>query len=305
MANGGTFVQRSVIPRVSHEGLAFDNAKAMYFVDELNGGGVYKFVSNNPDATNGNDYFASGQSFVLRVGAGGQFEGTNAAPIVGASSWRAITDANGGAIAGVSTVNLDGTIDGRATADHASVLSSGYNRPEDLEIQTRDYLDGRPVIARVLKHPYAFNLFSHDSAIETNGYNGEENKVVAELQKILGRPDLKVSATCVRVPVLRAHSASINLELADKVDLETIRAAIANAAGVRLVDDREKNHFPMPNEAQEQDPVLVGRLREDPSHPNAINLFVSGDQLLKGAALNAIQIAEALIEQGRLKLHGG
>lgn len=135
-ANGGNFVQRSVIPRVSHEGLAFDNAKAMYFVDELNGGAVYKFVSNNPNATNGNDYFASGQSFALRVGAGGQFEGTNAAPIVGASSWIAITNATGGAIAGVSTVNSDGTIDGRATADHASVLSSQYNRPEDLEIQT-------------------------------------------------------------------------------------------------------------------------------------------------------------------------
>ncbi len=188
---------------------------------------------------------------------------------------------------------------------YQSASGAGARAMEDLEIQTRDHLEGRPVVARVLKHPYAFNLFSHDSAMEANGYNGEENKVVAELQKILGRPDLKVSATCVRVPVLRAHSASINLELADPVDIETIRAAITKADGVRLVDDREKNHFPMPNEAQEQDPVLVGRLREDPSHPNAINLFVSGDQLLKGAALNAIQIAEALIEQGRLKLHGG
>ena len=135
-ANGGNFVQRSIIPRVSHEGLAFDSAKAMYFVDELNGGAVYKFVSSNPNATNGNDYFASGQSFALRVGAGGQFEGTSGAPIVGASSWIAITNATGGAIAGVSTVLGDGTIDGRATADHASVLSSGFNRPEDLEIQT-------------------------------------------------------------------------------------------------------------------------------------------------------------------------
>lgn len=136
VANGGSFVQRSVIPRVSHEGLAFDANKALYFVDELNGGAVYKYVSNNPNATNGNDYFASGQSFVLRVGAGGQNEGTTGAANVGASSWIAITNSTGGAIAGVSTLNADGTIDGRATADHASIKSTGFNRPEDLEIQT-------------------------------------------------------------------------------------------------------------------------------------------------------------------------
>jgi secreted PhoX family phosphatase len=134
-ANGGTFIQRSVIPRVSHEGLAFDNSKSMYFVDELNGGSVYKYVSANPDATNGNDYFAAGQTFVLKVGAGGQFEGTNSAPITGASSWVAITDVNGGVLAGVSVLASDGTIDGRVTADVASVLGTGYNRPEDLEIQ--------------------------------------------------------------------------------------------------------------------------------------------------------------------------
>jgi uncharacterized protein len=135
-ANGGTFVQRSVIPRVSHEGLAFDNAKSMYFIDELNGGAVYKYVPTNPSAVDGNGYFASGQTFALKVGAGGQFEGTAGAPIVGASSWIAITNASGGAIAGVSTVLGDGTIDGRVTADHASVLSSQFNRPEDMEIQT-------------------------------------------------------------------------------------------------------------------------------------------------------------------------
>ncbi len=135
-ANGGDFIQRSIVPRVSHEGLAFDSAKAMYFVDELNGGSVYKYVPTNANASNGNQYFASGQSFALRVGAGGQFEGTNTAPIVGAASWQPITDASGGAIAGVSTVLPDGSIDGRATADHATVLATGFNRPEDLEIQT-------------------------------------------------------------------------------------------------------------------------------------------------------------------------
>jgi uncharacterized protein len=134
--NGGTFIQRSIIPRVSHEGLAFDNTKSMYFVDELNGGSIYKYVSANANASTGNDYFAAGQTFVMKVGAGGQFEGTSGSAITGGASWVAITDVNGGAIAGVSTVLGDGTIDGRATADHASILGTGYNRPEDMEIQT-------------------------------------------------------------------------------------------------------------------------------------------------------------------------
>jgi secreted PhoX family phosphatase len=133
-ANGGTFIQRAIIPRVSHEGLAFDSNKSMYFVDELNGGSVYKYVSLNPNATNGNDYFAAGQTFALNVGAGGQFEGNNGPAITGASSWVAITDVNGGAIAGVSTVLGDGTIDGRVTANNLNITS--FNRPEDLDVQS-------------------------------------------------------------------------------------------------------------------------------------------------------------------------
>jgi len=135
-ANGGNFVQRSVIPRVSHEGLAFDKQKSMYFIDELNGGSIYKYVSANPNATNGEDYFSAGQTFALKVGNGGQFEGTSGAAITGATTWVAITNATGGAIAGVSTVIADGTIDGRATADNANVRATGYNRPEDLEVKT-------------------------------------------------------------------------------------------------------------------------------------------------------------------------
>jgi secreted PhoX family phosphatase len=133
--NGGTFVQRAVIPRVSHEGLAFDNAKNLYFVDELNGGTIYKYVPTNPNAADGNTYFASGQTFALRVGAGGQDENVGG-PISGAFTWQPITNATGGALAGVSVVNADGTIDGRATADVPAVLSTGFNRPEDMEIQT-------------------------------------------------------------------------------------------------------------------------------------------------------------------------
>ena len=134
--NGGNFVQRISIPRVSHEGLAFDRERALYFVDELNGGAVYKFVSARPDADSGDEFFAQGQTFVLRVGAGGQFEGNNGPAITGTASWIPITNAVGGPIPGISTVLPDGTIDGRVTADHATVRSTGFNRPEDIEIQT-------------------------------------------------------------------------------------------------------------------------------------------------------------------------
>jgi len=133
---GGHFVWRTIIPRVSHEGLAFDKDNTFYFIDELNGGSIYKYVSANPDATSGNEFFAAGQTFALRVGAGGQNEGNNGAAITGAAAWVAITNATGGAIPGVSTVLPDGTIDGRVSADNAAVKATGYNRPEDIEIQT-------------------------------------------------------------------------------------------------------------------------------------------------------------------------
>ncbi|HYN06194.1 MAG TPA: alkaline phosphatase PhoX [Vicinamibacterales bacterium] len=134
--NGGDFIWRHIVPRVSHEGLAFDRNNTMYFIDELNGGSIYKYVSRDPGAASGNDFFSAGQTFVLRVGAGGQFEGSNGPAITGAATWVAITNATGGPIAGVSTVLPDGTIDGRVSADDNDVLGTGYNRPEDMELQT-------------------------------------------------------------------------------------------------------------------------------------------------------------------------
>jgi secreted PhoX family phosphatase len=134
--NGGDFVTRFIVPRVSHEGLAFDKDHTLYFVDELDGGSIYKYVSAEPDATTGNDFFRAGQTFALRVGAGGQVEGNNGPAITGIGTWVAITNATGGPIAGISTVLPDGTIDGRVSADDNDVRATGYNRPEDLEIQT-------------------------------------------------------------------------------------------------------------------------------------------------------------------------
>jgi len=177
---------------------------------------------------------------------------------------------------------------------YQSASGAGARAMEDLLVQTRAYLAGEEVVPKVLKHPFAFNLFSHDSAMEDNGYNGEENKVVAEVKKILGAPELGVSVTCVRVPIPRAHSASVNLEFDREVTPEEAKAALEGADGVIVVDDAANNHYPMPNEASGKDEVLVGRIRRDPSLATALNLWVSGDQLLKGAALNAVQIAETL-----------
>lgn len=176
--------------------------------------------------------------------------------------------------------------------------ASGAGRPamDELEESTRAYLKGEVYQPRVLPHPYAFNLFSHNTAIGADGYNGEEQKVVAELRKIMGLPELRVGVTCVRVPVLRAHSMAITAEFDSKVSVDAARALLAKAPGVKVVDDREKNHFPMPIESGGQNDVLVGRIREDISDPtgHSLALFISGDQLLKGAALNAVQIAERL-----------
>jgi aspartate-semialdehyde dehydrogenase len=176
--------------------------------------------------------------------------------------------------------------------------ASGAGRPamDELEESTRAYLKGEAYTPKVLPHPYAFNLFSHNTSIGADGYNGEETKVVAELRKIMGLPDLRVGVTCVRVPVLRAHSMAITAEFADKVSVDAARALLSRAPGVKIVDDRERNHFPMPIESGGQNDVLVGRIREDISDPtgHSLALFISGDQLLKGAALNAVQIAERL-----------
>ena len=178
---------------------------------------------------------------------------------------------------------------------YQSASGAGQRAMEDLIVQTKAHLAGQEVIPRVLKHPYAFNLFSHDADIEANGYNGEENKVVAELRKIMGRPSLPISVTCVRVPVLRAHTISLNVEFDREVSVDEARQALTEAAGVILQDDRAANHFPMPWDASGQDDVLVGRLRRDPSRATALDVLACGDQLLKGAALNAVQIAESLL----------
>lgn len=184
---------------------------------------------------------------------------------------------------------------------YQSASGAGAQAMQELIEQTAAVLEGKSVTPRVLPHQIAFNLFSHNSAINEWGYNEEEWKMIHESRKILHEPDLAITATCVRVPVLRAHSESINIEFAERrPTVDEAREALRAFPGVRIVDDRERNHFPMPIEASEREEVLVGRIREDISNPKALDLFVSGDQLLKGAALNAVQIAEGMIARGWL-----
>ncbi|MCX7799620.1 MAG: aspartate-semialdehyde dehydrogenase [Fimbriimonadales bacterium] len=194
-----------------------------------------------------------------------------------------------------------GRVERLVVSTYQSASGAGAAAMRELEEQTRDVLEGKDPQPRVLPHVYAFNLFSHNTPINEHGYNDEEWKVIHETRKILSRPDLRVNVTCVRVPVLRAHSESVTVEYEGEAPSEErVREAVRNAPGVRLVDDREHNVFPMPLAASGIDEVLVGRIRRDLSHPSAVSLFVAGDQLLKGAALNAVQIAERLLDAGRL-----
>ena len=181
---------------------------------------------------------------------------------------------------------------------YQAASGAGAAAMAELVDSTRAHLDGVPYAPRVFPHPYAFNLFSHNSAVDPlTGYNGEELKVIHETRKIFGEPDLLVGATCVRVPVLRAHAVSLNVEFEQTFDLDTVRRILASAPGVRVVDDWKNNFFPMPKDASDQFDILVGRIRRDLSDPSgrSLTLFAAGDQLLKGAALNAVQIAEDLL----------
>ncbi len=177
---------------------------------------------------------------------------------------------------------------------YQAASGAGAQAMAELEDQTRDVLAGKPAVPKIMPHRYAFNLFSHNTAIAENGYNEEENKMVKETWKILHDDTIKVCPTCIRVPVLRAHSESIVAEFEKPISVAQAREALAKAPGLKLVDDRTRNLFPMPIDATEQYDCLVGRIREDMTHTNSLALFVAGDQLLKGAALNAVQIAEVL-----------
>lgn len=167
----------------------------------------------------------------------------------------------------------------------------------ELEQQLKDHVAGNPIKKEKFPHQIANNLFSHNTKIAENGYNEEENKMVNETRKIFADPKIMVSATCIRVPVPRAHCEAINIEFERPVTPQMAREILAKSPGVKIVDDIAANHFPMPLDASHQDDVLVGRIRQDISREDGrgLDLFVSGDQIRKGAATNAVQIAEKVI----------
>lgn len=186
-------------------------------------------------------------------------------------------------------------------ATYQSASGAGARAMEEVKTQAAAVLRGEQPIAEAFPYPLAFNLFPHNSPLNEQGYCEEEMKMVNETRKIFGVPGLRITATCVRVPVLRAHSEAINLEFAQPFDVAQARDVLSKAPGVRLVEDWAANYFPMPVDASGQDDVLVGRIRQDVSHPNGLDLWLCGDQIRKGAALNAIQIAELLIANSWLQ----
>ncbi len=175
--------------------------------------------------------------------------------------------------------------------------ASGAGKPamDELEETTRAWVEGKKIEPKVFPYQLTMNVFSHNSRLYDNGYNQEEMKMTDETRKIFGAPGIMVAATCVRVPVMRAHCESVMLEFTNPMSPEQARAILEKAPGVKVLDDRSKNRSPQPLDAAGQDDVLVGRIREDISLPGrGLMLWVAGDQILKGAALNAVQIAELL-----------
>jgi len=179
---------------------------------------------------------------------------------------------------------------------YQAASGAGAAAMEELKTQSADYLAGRSITPRVFPHRCAFNLFSHNTPIGPDGYNTEERKMVDETRKIFHAPGLSITATCIRVPIPRAHSESINLTLQRPITPDRVRAILREAPGIELVDDVTTGRFPMPVDASGRNAVLVGRIRQDISQPDGrgVELFVCGDQLRKGAALNALQIVELL-----------
>lgn len=181
---------------------------------------------------------------------------------------------------------------------YQSVSGTGADAIDELEAQTQAYAKGEPLARSVYPYQIFQNLIPHIDSFGADGYTGEETKMREESRKIMGLPALKVSATCVRVPVVRAHSVAVNAEFEKPVDVAAARAAIAQFEGAELVDDVANKVYPTPLDFSRKVKCGVGRIRVDTAWENGLALWVAGDNLWKGAALNSIQIAEAMIREG-------
>ncbi len=178
---------------------------------------------------------------------------------------------------------------------YQSASGAGAKAMEELKEHTDLVLKGLTPVSKALPYSLAFNLFLHNSPLKSNSYCEEEMKMVDETRKIMNLPNLPFTATCVRVPVLRAHSESVNVEFENPFSIKEVRSLLKSADGVQLIEDFQQNRFPMPCDVTKKDLIAVGRIRQDISEPNAIEFWLCGDQIRKGAALNAIQIAELFV----------
>jgi aspartate-semialdehyde dehydrogenase len=184
---------------------------------------------------------------------------------------------------------------------YQSVSGAGKEAMDELEQQTRAIVQGTDYAPQVFQKQISFNLIPHIDKFLDNGYTKEEMKVVQETRKILDLPNLPVTCTAVRVPVMVSHSEAVTVDLEKKVSVEQVREALANSPIIEIWDDPSKGHYPTPLEAAGQDPVYVGRIRVDTSSENGINFWVVADNLRIGAALNAVRIAEYLVQHDLLK----
>jgi len=177
-----------------------------------------------------------------------------------------------------------------------SVSGTGKNAVEELNRQVRQILDGEPVSTEVYPHQIAYNALPHIDVFREDGYTREEIKIIEETRKVMGEPGMAITATAVRVPVLVGHSESVNIQFEGPVEPEVVRSILERAPGVEVIDDPAADEYPLAIYCEGKDPSYVGRIRKDPSAPNAINLWIVSDNLRKGAALNAVQIAELLLD---------
>ena len=197
----------------------------------------------------------------------------------------------------VNALNNLSKIKGMVASTYQATSGAGAEGPVELRNQMSAIVNGGEITNTVFQYQIAENVIPHIGGFLDNGFTAEEMKMQNEGRKILHLPELKVTCTCVRVPVVRSHSISVTVLTEDKLSVAQVREALANAKGVRLYDDGEKREYPMPLVTSGQDIVYVGRIREDLVFDNAITLWCCGDQVRKGAATNAIQIAEAVIAE--------
>ena len=201
------------------------------------------------------------------------------------------------ALTAINELNKYSPIKRMIVTTFQAVSGAGVNGIKELNQQIKDISEGKAVEINTFQHQIAYNVIPQIGSFNEMGYSQEEMKLLNEGRKILHNPDLKVNCTCVRVPVYRSHSESITIETEKEITVEKARELLSKAAGVKLIDDLENNKYPMPLDSSDQDLIYVGRIRKDISGENSLVLWCCGDQIRKGAATNAVQIAEVLVKE--------